>query len=127
MDATILIVDDERDMRIYLRTLLRKAGYTVIEAIDGIEGVELALERRPDLIVMDMVMPRQSGATAYETLRDTPETSGIPVVILTGVTTRAAMFDDESSSAPKPAAFLDKPIDREDFLRQIGAILGDRA
>ncbi len=126
MPPTILIVDDERDMRIYLRTLLRKAGYAVLEASDGVQGVQLAVEHHPDLVVMDLVMPRRSGATAFDILGDTAETRDIPVVILTGVTTRAAMFDEDPERAHRPAALLDKPIDREDFLRQIGVILGER-
>lgn len=127
MAKRILIVDDERDMQVYLRTLLRKAGYETATASDGDQALALAGELRPDLITLDLVMPRRSGGTTYEALRAMPETRDIPVVILTGIAAQAEMFDGADPAIPKPDAVLDKPIDREAFLRTVAELVGGGA
>jgi two-component system, OmpR family, alkaline phosphatase synthesis response regulator PhoP len=124
MTKRILIVDDERDMQVYLRTLLRKAGYETAVAADGDEALSLAEEFGPDLITLDLVMPRRSGTTVYEALRTSPGTRHIPVIILTGVATRADMFDGGDPVIPRPEAVMDKPIDRAAFLRTVEEYVG---
>lgn len=124
MTKRILIVDDERDMQIYLRTLLRKAGYETAVAADGEEALSQAEYLRPDLITLDLVMPRRSGTTVYEALRTSPTTRDIPVIILTGIVTRAKMFDGADPAIPKPEAVMDKPIDRAAFLRTVEEFVG---
>jgi CheY-like chemotaxis protein len=124
MAKTILIIDDERDMQIYLKTLFRKAGYEARVAANGEEGLELARELRPDLITLDLLMPRKSGVLAYEGLRTAPETREIPVIILTGLSSRESLFNGGIGDLPKPEAVVDKPIDRDAFLKQVKEIIG---
>lgn len=81
----ILIVDDSRFLRIANERALAKAGYEVITAADGEEGLMLAQEHKPDLVVLDMLLPKLSGPEALRTLRKDPETASIPVMVLTSL------------------------------------------
>ncbi len=119
MAAKILIIDDERDMQIYLRTLFRKAGYTPEVAPNGEQGVRLAAELEPDLITLDLLMPRKSGVLAYEALRTDTRTRQIPVIILTGLSEHRQLLGALPDGVPAPDAVVEKPIQREDFLRTV--------
>jgi len=78
----ILIVDDSRFLRIANDRALVKAGHTVITAADGEEGLRLAQERKPDLVVLDMLLPKLSGPEVLRALRKDGETASIPVMVL---------------------------------------------
>ena len=125
MSKRILIIDDERDMQIYLKTLFRKAGYEPRIAQNGEEGLKAAREYRPDLITLDVLMPRKSGVLAYESLREDPSTREIPVMIVTGLAGQEGMFLGARGDLPPPNAVMDKPIDREAFLRKVEELIGD--
>ncbi len=124
MSAKILIIDDELDLRIYLRTLFRKAGYRTEEAQNGQEGVERAKSFQPDLITLDLMMPKKSGIRAYHDLRSTPATKNIPVLVLTGLSKQEEMFGEEMAAIPPPEAIVEKPIERDSFLKLAERILG---
>ena len=79
MAKKILIIDDEKDMRVYLTTLFRKAGYETETAGNGEEGLRLAETFEPDLITLDLLMPKQSGVKAYRSLRTSSRTAPIPI------------------------------------------------
>ncbi len=81
----ILIVDDSRFLRIANERALVKAGHTVITAADGEEGLRLAQERKPDLVVLDMLLPKLSGPEVLRALRKDGETASIPVMVLTSL------------------------------------------
>jgi DNA-binding response OmpR family regulator len=85
----VLIVDDEQDIRLLCRVNLEHAGHEVLEASGAEQGMELALNRQPDLIVLDMMLPRTDGPTVLRELRLRPETADIPVVLLTAKVLRA--------------------------------------
>ena len=123
MAHKILIIDDELDMQIYLKTLFKKAGFEAHVAKDGEEGLRLARELKPDLITLDILMPRQSGALAYEALRGSPETAAIPIVILTGLPSHEQLFSKTSEDLPPPDAVVEKPIDRETFVDQVTELI----
>jgi CheY-like chemotaxis protein len=123
MAKKILIIDDEKDMRTYLRTLFRKAGYETETAANGDEGLELAKTCKPDLITLDVLMPKKSGVKAYRQLRTGAETKDIPVIVLTGLTRREDFFGD-LGDVSKPEAIVEKPIEREDFLTTVEEIIG---
>ena len=82
--ATILVVDDSRTIQFSLRTMLQQAGYRIIEARNGENGIELAREHKPDLIFMDVVMPGMTGFQATRALRKHDETRQIPIVVMSG-------------------------------------------
>ncbi len=83
-DETILIVDDSRTMVHALRVFLERAGFNTISAFDGVEAVAAAREHRPDLIIMDIVMPKMNGFEATRILTRDEETAAIPIVIVSG-------------------------------------------
>ncbi len=83
MAKQILLVDDERDLVFYTKLFLEDQGYEVITAYDGQEALEVLDEQRPDLIVLDVAMPRMSGWDVLRTMQDDPEKADIPVLMLT--------------------------------------------
>ena len=123
MAKKILIIDDEKDMRVYLEALFRKAGYDTESAANGEDGLWLAEAHKPDLITLDILMPKKSGIKAYRGLRSSPKTSSIPIVMLTGLTRLDDFFGD-LGDLPKPDALFEKPIERDSFLAEVAKILG---
>ena len=111
-------------MQIYLKTLFRKAGYVTDVAGDGEEGLAKARTAGPDLITLDLLMPRKSGVLAYEGLRGSAETRDIPVIIVSGMAGHGELFRGEAGDLPPPDAVEEKPIDREKLLKTVARILG---
>ena len=87
----ILVIEDEAPIRDKIVTVLKYENYDVIDAANGREGVVLAQENRPDLIICDVLMPDLNGYSALEALRKDPDTSVIPVIFLTAAASRAEM------------------------------------
>lgn len=123
MAKKILIIDDEKDMQVYLGTLFRKAGYETKTAGNGEEGLQLAETFQPDLITLDVLMPKGSGVRAYRGLRSSPKVRSVPIVVLTGLTRLDDFFGD-LGDLPQPDAMVEKPIDRETFLHTVEQLLG---
>jgi CheY-like chemotaxis protein len=123
MTKKILIIDDEKDMRVYLEALFRKAGYDTESATDGEEGVWLAEAQKPDLITLDILMPKKSGIKAYRSLRTSDKTRSIPIVVLTGLTRLDDFFGD-LGDLPQPDELVEKPIERDDFLAKVQNLIG---
>ena len=121
MAKRILIIDDERDMQVYMATLFRKAGYETAVAANGEEGLRKVPDFKPHLITLDLLMPRKSGVMAFESLRTAPETREIPVVVVTGLAQNKELL---RSGVRPPEAVVDKPIDREALLRTVEELLG---
>lgn len=82
---TILLIDDSRFMRIANERALSRAGYTVIGTDDGQKGIELARQHRPNLILLDMLLPKLPGTAVLQQLKSDPQTSSIPVIVLTSL------------------------------------------
>ena len=123
MAKKILIIDDEKDMRVYLEALFRKAGYDTESATDGEEGLWLAEAQQPDLITLDILMPKKSGIKAYRSLRTSDKTRSIPIVVLTGLTRLDDFFGD-LGDLPQPDELVEKPIERDDFLAKVQNLIG---
>ncbi|MDP8240899.1 MAG: response regulator [Candidatus Hatepunaea meridiana] len=123
MPKKILIVDDEEDMRFYLETLLRKAGYNTDVAINGAEALIKIEQDIPDLITLDILMPKKSGLNFFETLRSRADTKGLPIVIVSGISGNREFFEQGKPS--EPTVFMEKPIIREEFLKNIKELLGE--
>ncbi|NOZ00821.1 MAG: response regulator [Deltaproteobacteria bacterium] len=124
MAKRVLVIDDEKDMRVYLKTLLAKAGFETETAENGDEGLKKAMAAPPDLITLDVLMPKKSGVRAYGELRSAGKTSQVPIVILTGLAQREDFFGDELGDVPRPDAVIEKPIDRESFLGLVRKLTG---
>lgn len=117
MAKTILIVDDEADVRTFLSAVCKKRGYRVVTAENGIEGLELARAERPALVVLDLVMPKQSGAEFYAALTKTGELGTTPIIVVSGLAARDAVVDDA-------AAVFDKPINPAEFIAAVDKAIG---
>lgn len=120
----ILIVDDEEDPRNYLKVLFAEAGYETAVATDGDEAMPKVKEFHPDLITLDIIMPRESGQKFYRELCKDPDLKAIPVIILSGVTRYKELFSRDHATMPKPHAFIEKPIDKDQLLKTVSEALG---
>lgn len=119
---TILIIDDDVTLVVPLKDGLESAGYKVAAAFDGVQGLLLAHQVKPDLIILDYYMPGGTGGSVYEKLRMRPDTSGIPVVFSTGVTVEEL----KSSIKPGPKTFfLRKPVGFSGVLNVVNQVLGE--
>jgi CheY-like chemotaxis protein len=119
----ILVVDDEEDVTSYLTSLLEDSGYSTISATNGSEGFKLAKERKPALITLDITMPEESGVRMFRNLQETEETSKIPVIIVTGVSTEFKQFIESRRQVHPPEAYFEKPIDKNDFIAKVKELL----
>jgi two-component system cell cycle response regulator DivK len=114
--SLVLIVDDnERNLRL-ARDVLRAHGFDTILALTAAEGVSLAIEQRPDVVLMDIRLPDMSGTEATRLLKDDPRTVGIPVVALTSL---AMKGDRERLLAEGFDGYLEKPINVREFPEQV--------
>ena len=116
MSRVILIVDDEQQVRTLLRRLLFESGYTTIAAADGRQGVESAKTRKPDLILMDILMPDMDGFAACHIIKTDSVTKEIPVVMLTAVDTEPGK---EIAGEVGADGYITKPFTREKLLDAI--------
>jgi len=123
MQKKILIVDDEQDMQLYLETLLRKAGYKTYTASNGLEAQDKITAEKPDLISLDIMMPKKSGINFLKSLRENKDTRDIPVAIVSGVTSHKEFFNDLPDFGT--TIFVDKPIEKDSFLNQIKEALAE--
>ena len=122
MMSTILIVEDN-PLNMELATdLLEAAGYDVRQAFSAEDGLHLAREERPDLILMDLRLPGMDGYAALQALRADPMTVAIPTVALTA---EAMMGDDKAAVTAGFDSYLSKPIDTRVFLREIARLLSE--
>lgn len=125
----ILVIDDEADTVIYMETLLRDNGYQTVSANDGQEGMEKVKTEKPDLVVLDVSMPKKSGMGFYKEVKSDPEFSSIPVIFVTGVTGFGGddqgikKFINGRRNIPSPEGFFSKPIDQNEFLKTVGKLL----
>jgi len=137
MPRKILIVDDEPDIITFLSSVLEENGYTSVSAKDGVEGLEILRKEKPDLVLLDLMMPKKSGITMFQELRKDPDMSHIPVVVVTGVSDvtgvdfRNFMYKqplrDEKKFAETtgltkytiPDGYLEKPIDPDELVKLV--------
>lgn len=121
MSKTVLIVEDEDAVRQLERFILEQQGYEVVEARDGLEGLAKAEFKKPDLILLDLMMPDVSGGRMYDEMKTHPTTSGIPIVVVTGKPDAHEIFDDRIGSDD----VIMKPFDAESLLARIRHHIGD--
>ncbi len=130
MAKKVLNVEDDPDIRTFVTTVLEENGYIPIMAKDGEEGAEKVKDEKPDLIILDILMPRESGIKMYHELKKDPSLKKIPVVMLSAVSKRtflrsqAALTEFGDETVPEPEAYLEKPVEAEDLAEIIKKILG---
>ena len=116
----ILIVEDERDINDLIGFNLQRAGYEVIKAYDGLEGTELALRERPDLILLDLMLPGRDGYGVFRELRRDSRTSNTPVIMLTA---RAQTEDRIQGLEAGADDYLTKPFSPKELMLRVQAVL----
>ena len=110
----VLIVDDEADIREFLQSVLEEEGYELLTACDGEEGLRVAREKNPEVVILDVQMPKKDGFQVFHELRNGAATRGIRVIMLTGVAERTGFkFDGQAMGeflGSEPDAYIDKPV-----------------
>ena len=121
----VLVVDDEPDVRSYLRSALEDAGFFVQTACDGLEAMESIRRDPPDLISLDLVMPRHSGAKLYHDLQKDKKLSKIPVLIVTGhARDELGRTDFEEMTMSGRGIYLEKPVRPASYVAAVCQMLG---
>lgn len=121
---TILVVDDQQDERTIQRAMLTHLGYEVREAADGASALAEASASPPDLVLLDVAMPRMDGFSVCRALRADPRTAAVPVLFFT-----ASVVGDlvEMAAAAGGQGVLAKPVDPREVAREVARILGEAA
>ena len=120
----ILIIDDEPDVRMVLSVRLTSNGFHVIEAGDGRSGVRVAQEEKPNLILLDIMMPGMDGVETFHTLKQNPATKDIPVIFLT-VLAQNISLTKHSLELDKSYAILGKPYQPQELIQEVQRALGE--
>ena len=121
--SVILVVEDETDFRELIKMRLESNGFSVVTAVDGYQGIKVAHAERPDLILLDLMLPAGDGLSVLEKLKLSSDTSDIPVIVLTG------MINEEYKEKVLEKgveAYLQKPCDSEVLLNTIKGILKEQ-
>ena len=128
---TILIIDDERDIVEYLSLILEEHGYRTLTATDADQGLARALETRPDLITVDIMMPRKSGAALIKEFNDDPGLRNIPILVISAFSKNRDLHSEQFHAllgARIPDEnYLEKPIRVPDFIARVQSILETQA
>ncbi len=125
MAKRVLVVDDELDMRTFLTTLLEISGYKPLSAADGKEGMEVARKKKPSVIILDVMMPNESGINMYRELKNDPELKDVPVVMVSALSKKTffhsqkVLDEYKGEKIPEPADYIEKPPEPEDILEAI--------
>ena len=123
---TALVVDDEPVARDFARAILESAGWKVIEAPDGQTARKIALEQKPQLILLDVQMPGESGFSVFAELRENQATADIPVIMVTGVTEKTGIKFSQKEMGEfigkEPEAYLEKPVDHETLKSTVASV-----
>ncbi|MCU0304493.1 MAG: response regulator [Thermoanaerobaculales bacterium] len=123
--SVILVVDDDEDIRTFLLALFADHGAGLCEAADGDEAIEVARERHPDLITLDLSMPGRDGVTTFCDLRTDPATGDTPICIVTGHPEFRRVIYERPVRAPE--GFVTKPVDPDELVRTVRRILALRS
>lgn len=124
MNKTVLVVDDESDVRNYLKSALENSGFDVMTANNGFEALEIMKENLPDLISLDLVMPKHSGMKFYREMQKNKEWSKIPVLIVTGhARDELGKVDFDTLMMQGPGVYLEKPVKPNTFIEKVCLLL----
>ncbi len=129
MQKNILVADDDIDVVTFVSTVLEKSGYKVIGAKDGEEALNKIRANRPDLIILDILMPKQSGIKLYRELKTDESLKDIPVVILSAISKRTFLRSQEALTefggepVPEPEVYIEKPVEPDDLAKTVSEVL----
>lgn len=118
---TILVVDDDPDFVAYLKTILEEAGHNVTTAFDGEEALKRSDRSPPDLVTVDVNMPRKSGVLFFRQMKSDPRLRSIPVIVISGMRLMREYFTERFSAPPE--RIFDKPVARESLVTAVNELL----
>lgn len=129
----VLIIDDEPDIITYLSTLLEENGFESVSAREADEGMRAALETKPDLVCLDIMMPKKTGLALFKALREEPKLRNTPALIVSAFSRNkdlsaaqlAEIFAGDGISPPE--GYIEKPIDRKSFVETVERIIQARS
>jgi len=130
MGRKVLVVDDDPDIRVVSMNVLEENGFTPIEAGNGEEGLKLVKKEKPDLVILDVMMPRHSGVRLYREIKTDAALKHIPVIMLSGIAKNAflrsqkALTEFGGKPVPEPDAYLEKPVDPEVLKETVNKVVG---
>jgi CheY-like chemotaxis protein len=149
MAKKVLVIDDDANVTRFVSVALEENGYEAVIAEDGVEGFEKVNSEKPDLVILDVMMPKRTGFVLFKQLRKSEEFKELPVIMVTAVASslgeqdekREGTFDSPYDSLReslrktiqkmreeglvKPDMFIDKPIDPEKLIEKIRGLIGD--
>jgi two-component system phosphate regulon response regulator PhoB len=111
-------------------TVLEENGYTPLEASNGEEGLKMIREQKPDLVILDVLMPRQSGIRLYRELKTDKSLKNVQVVILSGIAKKTflrsqkALTEFGGAPVPEPEIYLEKPVEAEELAETVKKVIG---
>jgi len=130
MSKKVLVVDDDPDVRSFVVTVLEENQYIPLVAQDGVEGLEMIQKEQPDLVILDVLMPRGSGIRLYRTLKTDEKLNQIPIIMFTGITLRSflksqkVLNEFKGGEVPEPDIYLEKPVEPEELAAAVNKKLG---
>ncbi len=130
MGKKVLIVDDDPDVRLFNEAVVEESGYTPLMAANGEEGLNIVKEQSPDLVILDVLMPKQSGIRLYREMKTNKSFQDIPIIMLSGIAKRTflrsqkALTEFGDKEVPEPKVYLEKPVESEELAQTIKDILG---
>lgn len=122
MKKKILVVDDEMDIRIFISTLVETNGYKPLVAKDGEEGLKMIKEHQPDLVILDVMMPKESGLKLYRQIKSDDATKHIPVIMVSAVSKKTFFHSYREldryhgAAIAEPEAYIEKPPESEELI-----------
>lgn len=125
MSLNVLVVDDDPDVRAFSVAVVEEQGYLPSEATNGEEALTMIQRQRPALVILDVLMPRQSGIRLYRALKTDPALATIPVVVLSGIAeqtflrSQQALSEGDGVRVPPPEFYLEKPVEADELAATI--------
>lgn len=119
-EPTVLVADDNRLIRMLIRTSLTPLGCRLIEAEDGQEALDMAIEQSPDVLLLDVMMPRMHGYDVFEAVRSNPSLNSCRVIMLTAAAADVETLETEHSGAD---GYILKPFDKDELREVVRSLL----
>ena len=130
MGKRVLVVDDDPDVRVFNTTVLEENGYSPEEAVNGEEALQAIRAAPPDLVMLDVLMPRQSGIRLYRTLKTDPALQAVRIILMSGIArasflkSQQALTEFGGQPVPEPECYLEKPVDAEVLAAAVKKAIG---
>ncbi|GIV96680.1 MAG: Fis family transcriptional regulator [Herpetosiphonaceae bacterium] len=121
MPKTVFVIDDDMGLQMVLEIALREAGYNVVLANNGLEGLSRLEKQRPDMVICDIMMPQMDGVEVFEQVKERLQDENIPIIIVTALNRRPwfSQLEDEG------AVILRKPFEVDELLALVRTMVGD--